>query len=161
MGAGNTHGVMKVSGRNQFAIRAVVGGVVLVAVAALLLQPQAQPLEQRVTAFWDARIQDDDLAAYAYEAYAHTGTLTPTQYVRRRSPLMKYTEYAIADIQEQENEARVRVVIKYQLTVPAMTELSLDSVVQDRWVRLDNGQWYRNNEKNRQVSPSQTAAKQG
>ena len=153
--------VMKGLGRYQFAIRGAVGGVVLVALAAFLFRPPAQPLEQRVTAFWDARLQDNDLAAYEYEAYAHTGTMTPTQYVRRRSPLMKYTEYAIADIQEQENEAQVKVSIKYQLTVPAMTTLSLDSVVQERWVRLDNGQWYRNNEKNRQSPSSQTAAEQG
>lgn len=152
---------MKGSGRNQFAIRAVVGGVVLVALAALFLQQHAQPLEQRVTAFWEARIQDDDFAAYQYEAYAHTGKLTPTQYVRRRSPLMKYTEYSINKIQEQENEALVRVVIKYELTVPGMTTLSLDSVVKERWVRLDNGQWYRNNEKNRQPQPNQATAKQG
>ena len=122
---------------------------------------QAQPLEQRVRAFWEARIQDDDLAAYQYEAYAHTGKMTQTQYVRRRSPLMKYTEYSISDIQEHENEAQVKVVIKYQLTVPGMTELSLDSVVKDRWVRLDNGQWYRNNEKDKQPQPNQTPAKQG
>ena len=138
-------------------------GCVLLAACFHACQPGAstQPLEQRVTAFWDARLQDNDLAAYEYEAYAHTGTMTPTQYVRRRSPLMKYTEYAIADIQEQENEAQVKVSIKYQLTVPAMTELSLDSVVQERWVRLDNGQWYRSNEKNRQSPSSQTAAEQG
>ena len=152
---------MKVPGWNQFAIRGVVGGVVLVAVAALFLQQRAQPLEQRVAAFWEARIQDDDFAAYQYEAYAHTGKITPTQYVKRRSPLMKYTEYSINKIQEQENEAQVRVVIKYQLTVPGMTTLSLDSVVQDRWVRLDNGQWYRNNEKNKQSQPNQAPAKQG
>ena len=133
----------------------------LVAVVALFLQQHAQPLEQRVTAFWEARIQDDDFAAYEYEAYAHTGKMTPTQYVRRRSPLMKYTEYSINKIQEQENEAQVRIVIKYQLTVPGMTTLSLDSVVKDRWVRLDNGQWYRNNEKNRQPQPNQATAKQG
>ena len=133
----------------------------LVAVAALFLQQHAQPLEQRVTAFWEARIQDDDFAAYQYEAYAHTGKMTPTQYVRRRSPLMKYTEYSINKIQEQENEAQVRVVIKYQLTVPGMTTLSLDSVVKERWVRLDNGQWYRNNEKNKRPQPNQATAKQG
>ena len=133
----------------------------LVAVVALFLRQHAQPLEQRVTAFWEARIQDDDFAAYQYEAYARTGKLTPTQYVRRRSPLMKYTEYSINKIQEQENEALVRVVIKYELTVPGMTTLSLDSVVKERWVRLDNGQWYRNNEKNRQPQPRQATAKPG
>ena len=122
---------------------------------------QAQPLEQRVRAFWEARIQDDDLVAYQYEAYTHTGTLTATQYVRRRSPLLKYTEYSINDIQEHENEAQVRVVIKYQLTVPGMTELSLDSVVKEHWVRLDNGQWYRNNDKDTQSQPSQVAAEEG
>ena len=152
---------MKGSGRNQFAIRAAVGVVVLVALGAFLFQQQAQPLEQRVTAFWEARIQDNDLAAYQYEASAYTGKMTPTQYVRGRSPLMKYTEYSINKIQEQENEAQVRVVIKYDLTVPGMTTLSLDSVVKERWVRLDNGQWYRNNEKSRQPQPRQATAKPG
>ncbi len=149
----------------QPAIRGTVGGFLLV-VCLGACQPEetpqkVQPLEQRVTNFWEARLQDDDLTAYQYEAYTRTGTMTATQYVRRRSPLLKYTEYAINEIQEQEDEALVKVGIKYQLTVPGMTELSLDSVVKERWARLDDGQWYRNNGKDTQPKPSRAAAKQG
>ena len=150
------------------ASRGTVRGAILVALTASLgscqpgdVQHPVLPLEQRVRAFWEARVQGDDLAAYQYEIYTHTGKMTATQYIKRRSPLLKYTEYAIEEIQEQEKEAQVRVDVKYQLTFPGITELSLDSEVKERWTRLDDGQWYRNNWKDKLPRPSRAAAKQG
>ena len=137
---------MEKSRRYQPAIRGIAGGVVLVAaLAAFLGSSQSEAgLEQRATAFWKARIQDDDLAAYQYETYAHSGEMTATQYVRALSPLLKYTDYTIEAIQEQKNEALVKVRVQYQLTIPTMLEVPMAMAMNERWVRLDDGQWYRN-----------------
>ena len=103
-----------------------------------------QPLAQRVTAFWEARIQGDDAAAYQYEAYAHTGEMTATQYIRARSPMVKYLAYTVDSIQEQEKEALVKVNLKYQMTIPGILDLPLAMEIEEPWVRLDDNRWYRN-----------------
>ena len=143
---GNEHVVMEKSGRYQPAIRGIVGGVVLVAaLAAFLGSSQSEAgIEQRATAFWEARIQGDDLAAYQYETYAHTGKMTATQYIQALSPMLKYMAYTIDTIQEQENEASVTVNVRCRIDIPGMLDVPLSMPIKERWVRLDDSQWYRN-----------------
>ena len=52
--------------------------------------------------------------------------------------------YTIDTIQEQENQAQVTVNLQYRLDVPGMVDLPLAMAIQERWVRLDDSQWYRN-----------------
>ena len=82
----------------------VVGVVCLGACQSEPPTPQIAPLAERVTAFWEARLQGDEAAAYQYETYAHTGEMTLTQYIQARSPTLKYMAYSIDTIQEQEQE---------------------------------------------------------
>ena len=124
-----------------WAVALVVGVVCL---GAGQTAPPAESLKQRVTAFWEARLQGDEVTAYQYEIYAHTGTMTVTQYVQARSPTLKYVAYTIDNIQEQENEAQVTVTVRSQLDVPGMVDLPLAMAIKERWDRLDDGQWYRN-----------------
>jgi len=107
---------------------------------------QAQSLEERVRGFWEARIAGDDLKAYAYEAYAKTGKMTPTQYVRARSPVFQYRAYTVKGIEEQQDEATVTIDLRYSLALPTKKDVKLSMNLQERWVRLD-GQWYRQVEK--------------
>ncbi len=120
--------------------------------------PSTQPLAERVTAFWEARLQGDEVTAYQYETHAHTGAMTLTQYIRARSSTLKYMAYTIDTIQEQENEAQVTVNLQYRLTVPGMVDLPLAMAIQERWVRLDDSQWYRNIKSKK---PGTTARRQG
>lgn len=106
--------------------------------------PQTVPLAERVTAFWEARIKGDEVSAYQYEIYAHTGELTVTQYVQARSPMLKYMAYTIDTIQEQEQEAQVTVNVQSRMDIPGMVDVPLAMPIQEQWVRLDDGQWYRN-----------------
>ena len=53
-------------------------------------QQPAESLRQRVAAFWEARLKGDEVTAYQYEAYSHTGEMTATQYIQARSPALKY-----------------------------------------------------------------------
>ena len=155
---GSEQAEMKRSRGYQNAIRGAVGGVVLVALAAFLFQQRAEPLEHRVAAFWEARIQGDDATAYQYEIYAHSGNMTLTQYLRARSPAVTYQDYAIDAIQEQENEALVKVKTQFRLTMPGLLDRSVARVINERWVRLDDARWYRNVPP---VRPGQAARRQG
>ena len=118
----------------------------------------AQSLEQRVQAFWEARIQGDDLAAYTYEAYAHSGEMTVTQYVRARAPTLKYKSYSIDVIDKHENKAQVKVDVQYQLILPMMGDVPLSMKIEEDWVRLEDRQWYRNV---RPTTPGHAAGKKG
>ncbi len=125
--------------------------VALVAVVAVLGSSQTAPesspaesLRQRVTAFWEARIKGDEVSAYQYESYAYTGEMTVTQYVQARSPMLKYMTYTIDTIQQQDQEAQVTVNVQSRMDIPGMVEVPLASIIRETWVRLDDGQWYRN-----------------
>ena len=120
--------------------------------------PQIAPLAERVTAFWEARLQGDEVTAYQYEAYAHTGTMTLTQYIQARSPTLKYTAYTIGTIQEQENQAQVSVKLQYRMDIPGMVDLPMAMAIKERWDRLDDGQWYRNLKPEK---PNRTADQKG
>jgi hypothetical protein len=96
-----------------------------------------------VEAFWDARIAGDDLKAYNYEAYAKNGKMSATDYVRARSPTLKYKSYEIKNVEEQGDRATITMDLYYQLIVPARADLALSMLRKEEWVRLDDGQWYR------------------
>ncbi len=124
--------------------------VALVVAAAVLgssqTAPEPQPAEslrERVTAFWEARIKGDEVTAYQYEIYAHTGEMTVTQYVQARSPMLKYMSYTIDTIQEQEQEAQVTVNVQSRMDIPGMVDVPLAMPIKEHWVRLDDSQWYR------------------
>ena len=132
----------------QPAVRASVCGVLILAVLFGSCQSEqttlgVQTLEQRVESFWEARIQGDDLRAYTYESYAHTGEMTAVQYVRARAATLKYKSYSIDAIDKHENKAQVKVNVQYQLYLPAMGDLPLSMKMDEDWERLEDGEWYR------------------
>ena len=156
---------MRMVGRYQprgrgagWTVALVVGVVCLGACQSEPPTPQIAPLAERVTAFWEARLQGDEATAYQYETYARTGEMTLTQYIQARSPALKYMAYTIDEIQEQENEASVTVNLQYQLSIPGMVDLPLAMAIQERWVRLDDSQWYRNIQPEK---PGKAARRQG
>ncbi len=124
---------------------ALVAGIVCLGVAQTEPPaPQTVPLAERVKAFWDARLQGDEVSAYQYITYARTGEMTATQFVQARSPTLKYMAYTIDNIQEQENDAQVTVKIQYRMDVPGMVDLPMAMPIKGHWVRLEDNQWYRN-----------------
>ena len=84
--------------------------------------------------------------------------MTVTQFVQARSPTLKYMAYTIDNIQEQENEAQVTVTVQSRLDVPGMVDLPLAMAIKEHWVRLDDGQWYRNMKPEK---PNKTAGQKG
>jgi len=114
---------------------------------------EVETLEERAKGFWQARVAADDLEAYNYEAYSKTGKMTATQYIRARSPALKYTAYEVKGTVEKGDEATVTVDFKYRLIIPARADIDLPMTTDERWVRLD-GRWYRQLE---QPDTSQTS----
>ena len=138
-------GRVQPKGRDAGWAVALVAGIVCLGVAQTEPPaPQTVPLAERVTAFWEARLQGDEVSAYQYITYARTGEMTVTQFVQARSPTLKYMAYTIDTIQEQENQAQVTVKVEYRLDVPGMVDLPMAMPIKGHWVRLDDRQWYRN-----------------
>ena len=138
-------GTRKPGGRGAGWVVALVAGIVCLGTAQTAPPaPQTAPLAERVKAFWEARLQGDEVSAYQYEIFARTGELTVTQYVQARSPTLKYMAYTIDNIQEQENQAQVTVKLQYRMDIPGMVDLPMAMAIKERWDRLDDGQWYRN-----------------
>ena len=156
---GSEYAVMGKSERYRPAGRGPLGGALLVVLVAFLASCQSeQSLKQRVTAFWEARLRGDEATAYQYEIYAHNGEMTLTQYIQARSPMLTYTAYTIDNIDEQDNEAQVTVKMQSQMSVPGMPDVPLAMPMKERWVRLDDRQWYRNVPP---AKPGQAARQQG
>src|SRR5215510_12615796 len=128
---------------SQFFILALLCVVCAVGACRSERADQASSLKERVEAFWDARIAGDDLKAYNNEAYARNGKMSATDYVRARTPTLKYKSYEIKSVEEQGERATITIDVHYQLIVPARADLALSMVMKEKWVRLEDGQWYR------------------
>ena len=138
-------GRYQLRGRGAGWVVALVAGIVCLGTAQTEPPaPQTVPLAERVKAFWDARLQGDEVSAYQYITYARTGEMTATQFVQARSPTLKYMAYTIDTIQEQENQAQVTVKVQYRMDVPGMVDLPMAMPIKGHWVRLEDNQWYRN-----------------
>ena len=151
---------MRKAGCYQSVGRIVALVVGVVCLGACQPEPPAPPapLAERVTAFWEARLQGDEATAYQYETYAHTGEMTLTQYIQARSPMLKYMAYTIDNIQEQEQEAQVTVNLQYRMDIPGLVDLPLAMAIKEHWVRLDDSQWYRDIQPEK---PGKAARRQG
>jgi hypothetical protein len=103
---------------------------------------QGNVLENRVKGFWEERVAGKEMKAYEYEAYAKRGSMSAEQYLRARNPALKYKSYTIKGIEENGDEATVKVDVAYHLMVPARGQLDSATEITEQWVRLD-GQWYR------------------
>jgi hypothetical protein len=104
---------------------------------------ETTPLEERVKAFWDARVAGDDLKAYNYEIFAKNGEMSASQYVRARTPTLRYKSYQIKKIEVQGDQATITMDLYYQLIIPTRSELPLSMERTEKWLRLEDGQWYR------------------
>ena len=94
-------------------------------------------LEERVTAYWQARLQKQAEKAFEFEA---PGSVEKSLYLQQvlASPI-SFTGSSIMSIDEKGDEATVNLRMQYLL--PGLTR-SVTSSTMERWVKL-RGQWYR------------------
>ncbi len=103
---------------------------------------EGETLESRVRAYWSAKVAGDDLRAYEFEDLAVTGKMSRNQYVRGRSPMLRYHDYEIKSVEQQGEEAKVKVAVRYEFRYPTFPPLVSSMVLTDTWT-LHDGVWYR------------------
>jgi len=103
---------------------------------------EGETLESRVRAYWSAKVAGDNLRAYEFEDLAVTGRMSRNQYVRGRSPMLRYQDYEIKSVEQQGEEAKVKVAVRYEFRYPTFPPLVSSMVLTDTW-RLREGVWYR------------------
>lgn len=122
--------------------------VVLCTVSLLLVLPNSllaqensenkPKLEQRVQAYWDAKLVGDAVAAYDFEAVKVRDKMPLSQYVRSTGKII-YKEVDLLNIEIISSE-QATALLKMEILVPGMLE-PLKTNVKDNWVAID-GQWY-------------------
>ncbi len=123
-------------------------GLIILGVALSACQPkdrkgEIQSLEQRVAGFWESRVQRDYSEAYWDEASSHNCTSELAVYLAQQSSAMKFKSFVVDEVQEDGDKAKVKVGVDYTMQGPMMPEIALYAVVEEEWIRLDKGQWYR------------------
>jgi hypothetical protein len=94
-------------------------------------------LEERVTAYWQARRQGQVEKAFEFEV---PGSIEKSAYLKwiLTSPI-SFTTSSITSIDEQGDEATVNLQMQYLL--PGLTK-SVSSSMAEKWIKI-RGQWYR------------------
>jgi hypothetical protein len=99
---------------------------------------QVETFEDRVDAFWKARVAGDLLMLYELEAVSVTDQITLRQYMNKSGQLIyknaKITETNLVSDDEAYAE------IKAEVIVPGLKG-TLNSRFKDQWINI-NGQWY-------------------
>lgn len=106
-------------------------------------------LESRVKTFWEVRIAGEDIKAYDFEEYSKKGSMSLEQYIRARNPALRYKTYKIKEVEENGDNAIVKLDVGYNLSLPTRGQFNMTTEITDRWVRLD-GQWYRQETKKKE-----------
>jgi hypothetical protein len=121
-------------------------GVVIASVAGSSFycsRPSTVPgrLEDRVRQFWDAKVAGDWEKAYSFEAASKTGGMGLGQYLRMRTPMLKYVGYEIVSMEEKGDRAGVEVAISYTVRYPLSRDISSSLRAHEAWLKVD-GIWY-------------------
>ncbi len=121
--------------------------VLLTLTACASLPGRSGSLEDRVSAYWNARIAEDYTRAFSYEEKALDKNVTEKGYMENLIKHgLKVKSFQIGEIYyEDENRARVKTEVTY--TIPPLGKIERDenspmkNVFQDTWIRK-NGNWY-------------------
>ncbi len=102
-------------------------------------------LRNRVTAYWDARVQDQPEKAYEMIEPDAKQSLGLSTYTKRTSQ-SKILSYKIEDItvDSENREATVRVARSFRIkpgVIPINIDKPLQQTADSKWVCID-GQWY-------------------
>lgn len=107
-------------------------------------------LEERVTAYWQARLQKQAEKAFEFEA---PGRVEKSIYLNRilAAPI-SFTASSITSIREEGDEATVHLQMEYLL--PGLTR-PVTSSTAEKWVKV-RGQWYRQSQEGWMASGAKT-----
>lgn len=98
-------------------------------------------LEERVTAYWQARVQKQAEKAFEFEM---PGSVEKSEYLQQTlvTPI-SFTASSISSINQNGDEATVNLQMQYLL--PGLTR-PVTSPVAEKWIKI-RGQWYHQSQK--------------
>lgn len=99
-------------------------------------------LIERVRTYWDARKNGDFATQYKVDLISISKDLTPEEYAKR-ARAAEILSYKIKDVQinEEKNEAMVRLQAEVKMKVAGFSSKPLEKLLVDWWVFVDND-WY-------------------
>jgi hypothetical protein len=93
-------------------------------------------LEERIQAYWEARVKGKVEQAFTFEK---PGSIEQLAYLKKLSTSpVTFTASAIRSVREKDDEAEVELQVQYLL--PGLSR-SVSSSMLDKWVKI-KGQWY-------------------
>ncbi len=106
------------------------------AVLACSCHGKAAPLNERIQAYWDARVKRQVERAFEFET---PGVMEKQDYLTNMMATnIAFTKYSIRSIREKADEAEVDLQVEYLL--PGLSR-PVSSSMLDKWVRVE-GRWY-------------------
>ncbi len=106
------------------------------AVLACSCHGKAAPLNERIQAYWDARVKRQVERAFEFEM---PGVMEKQDYLKKMMATnIAFTKYSIRSIREKADEAEVDLQVEYLL--PGLSR-PVSSSLLDKWVRVE-GRWY-------------------
>lgn len=101
-----------------------------------------QQVQQRATAFWDARLKADPKAAYALLVPAYRDMRSQKDFIQENNSGISAQKVEVGKVTCEEEKCTVRIAITGKPSVPGLQLPSVTSYMNDTWV-LDQGQWWR------------------
>jgi len=106
------------------------------AVLACSCHGKAVPLNERIQAYWEARVKRQVERAFEFET---PGVMEKQDYLKKMMATnIAFTKYSIRSIREKADEAEVDLQVEYLL--PGLSR-PVSSSLLDKWVRVE-GRWY-------------------
>ena len=97
---------------------------------------KAVPLNERIQAYWEARVKGQVEQAFEFET---PGVMEKQDYLKKMMATnIAFTKYSIRSIREKADEAEVDLQVEYLL--PGLSR-PVSSSLLDKWVRVE-GRWY-------------------
>lgn len=103
-------------------------------------------LKDRAFDRWQALIQKDWTAAYAYELPVYRKTHDENQFRARFGTKVQWNSIEVKDVRmiEEQKVAEVTLKLNYQLVMSDGQPVVSDSVINERWFKSDDNWWIAN-----------------
>jgi hypothetical protein len=99
-------------------------------------------LRERVTAYWQYKANDEFDKIYEFEAPVYKRKVTLVHYIKGfNTNAVKWKKAAIENISMEETSAMVDMNLRVRVKVPAIPAYEYDSLIKEKWVKVD-GMWY-------------------
>jgi hypothetical protein len=106
------------------------------------LQPKGETLKERVTIYWNLKVNKEFDKTYNLEDPLYRNKVSLVRYINLNSnPLVEYKGFEIVNIVEDEDKADVELKITVRAKVPGARPFENDTVIKDQWIFHD-GNWY-------------------